>query len=297
MFRRHFTVMVVPDAQALLRRFQIRGGQIAGGLLGLAVLIALAFSSPLLLLWGIHLTRELSEVRADRDHLVARSQQIEQSVSELRQQLAAAEKKTQRLLNVAGLAVTPPEKSGGKGAIVESALTPALRADQLKGEAEDLIDRASMMDRRLDSASGVLGSLREQNSHRPLIMPAHGLIGAGFGWRRDPFTGQRQFHRGLDICAPAGSAVVAPADGVVLSATQDGGYGNILTIGHGDGVTTRYGHLSAFKAKAGDRVRRGDVIAYVGNTGRSTGAHVHYEILEHGAAVNPADRIMDNDED
>jgi murein DD-endopeptidase MepM/ murein hydrolase activator NlpD len=83
----------------------------------------------------------------------------------------------------------------------------------------------------------------------------------------------------------------------VLSATQDGGYGNILTIGHGDGVTTRYGHLSAFKARPGDRVRRGDVVAYVGNTGRSTGAHVHYEILEHGTAVNPADQVMDNDED
>lgn len=121
----------------------------------------------------------------------------------------------------------------------------------------------------------------------PSIWPAHGWLTGTFGGRSDPFTGERGFHQGLDISTPKGQPVYATADGRVDSASYTGDYGNLLVLTHNFGLTTRYGHLSSFKVKPGEAVRRGDVIGLVGSTGRSTGAHLHYEILANGKLINP----------
>jgi murein DD-endopeptidase MepM/ murein hydrolase activator NlpD len=121
----------------------------------------------------------------------------------------------------------------------------------------------------------------------PSIWPAHGWLTGTFGGRPDPFTGERAFHQGLDIATEKGQPVYATAHGVVESAGRSGEYGNLLVLQHGFGLATRYGHLSTFNVRPGDAVRRGDVIGYVGSTGRSTGAHLHYEILINGRLVNP----------
>jgi murein DD-endopeptidase MepM/ murein hydrolase activator NlpD len=121
----------------------------------------------------------------------------------------------------------------------------------------------------------------------PSIWPAHGWLTGYFGGRSDPFTGERGFHQGLDISTEKGRPVFATADGVVELAAYNGDYGNLIVLEHGFGLSTRYGHLSAFAVKPGNPVKRGDVIGYVGSTGRATGAHVHYEILANGQLVNP----------
>ena len=121
----------------------------------------------------------------------------------------------------------------------------------------------------------------------PSIWPAHGWLTGTFGGRSDPFTGEPGFHQGLDISTEKGQPVFATADGHVESATYTGDYGNLLVLTHGFGLSTRYGHLSAFAVKPGHSVRRGEVIGYVGSTGRSTGAHLHYEILANGQLINP----------
>jgi murein DD-endopeptidase MepM/ murein hydrolase activator NlpD len=121
----------------------------------------------------------------------------------------------------------------------------------------------------------------------PSIWPAHGWLTGTFGGRSDPFTGERGFHQGLDISTEKGQPVFATADGRVDSAGYSGDYGNLIVLRHNFGLTTRYGHLSAFKVKVGQTVKRGDVIGYVGSTGRSTGTHVHYEILANGQLINP----------
>jgi murein DD-endopeptidase MepM/ murein hydrolase activator NlpD len=108
-----------------------------------------------------------------------------------------------------------------------------------------------------------------------------------FGGRSDPFTGEPGFHQGLDISAERGHPVYATADGKVESASNSGDYGNLIVLQHDFGLTTRYGHLSKFNATVGKSVKRGDVIGYVGSTGRSTGAHLHYEILVNGKLINP----------
>src|SRR5262249_2420052 len=121
----------------------------------------------------------------------------------------------------------------------------------------------------------------------PSIWPAHGWLTGTFGGRADPFTGEPANHQGIDISTEKGDPVYATADGVVESASYNGDYGTFMIIRHNFGLATRYGHLSAFVAKPGEHVSRGDIIARVGSTGRSTGAHLHYEILANGKLVNP----------
>jgi murein DD-endopeptidase MepM/ murein hydrolase activator NlpD len=121
----------------------------------------------------------------------------------------------------------------------------------------------------------------------PSIWPTQGWLTSVFGGRSDPFTGSAAFHQGLDISASKGQPVYVTADGTVDSTSFQGEYGNLIIVSHDFGITTRYGHLSAFKVKPGQTVHRGDVIGYVGSTGRSTGPHLHYEILANGKLLNP----------
>jgi murein DD-endopeptidase MepM/ murein hydrolase activator NlpD len=105
--------------------------------------------------------------------------------------------------------------------------------------------------------------------------------------RRDPFTGKDDFHTGLDISANHGTEVRSTADGIVESAAYQGNYGNAITVSHGFGISTRYGHLSRYNVRPGQKVKRGELIGYVGATGRATSSHLHYEILVNGRPMNP----------
>ena len=118
----------------------------------------------------------------------------------------------------------------------------------------------------------------------PSIWPAAGFVSSPYGLRFDG----TEFHQGIDIAADMGAPIVATADGVVTAAGWNGGYGNMVDVDHGGGIVTRYGHASAVAVTVGQQVRRGEVIAYVGSTGRSTGPHVHYEVRVDGQPVNPA---------
>jgi murein DD-endopeptidase MepM/ murein hydrolase activator NlpD len=121
-------------------------------------------------------------------------------------------------------------------------------------------------------------------------------VTSDFGFRLDPFTAERKSHEGLDIANAAGTGVVAPADGVVVYAAAENGYGNVLVLDHGFGIKTRYGHLSKIEVRLGDRIKRGQLIASIGNTGRSTGPHLHYEVRVNGVPENPRKFILETDE-
>ncbi|HZP00555.1 MAG TPA: M23 family metallopeptidase [Terriglobia bacterium] len=132
-----------------------------------------------------------------------------------------------------------------------------------------------------------LSDPRLQWASVPSLWPVRGQITAGFGQRMDPFSGENANHSGLDISAPAGSPVVATADGIVLHASPDAGYGNEILLDHGDGFATRYGHLSRISVAVGQEVKQGQIIGRVGMTGKTTGPHLHYEVLVHESPVNP----------
>lgn len=121
----------------------------------------------------------------------------------------------------------------------------------------------------------------------PSMWPVMGQITGGFGERLDPFSGEGAFHAGVDISSHYGDEVRAAADGLVTAAETRGGYGRVVVVDHGFGVSTLYGHLSSFHTRAGARVTRGEVIGAVGVSGRVTGPHVHYEVRLHGTPVNP----------
>lgn len=127
----------------------------------------------------------------------------------------------------------------------------------------------------------------------PSIIPAQGFITSRFGYRTSPFTGSKQLHKGLDVAAPVGTKIIAPADGKVVFAQRDGAYGLSVEIDHGNGIITRYAHMSKFNVKRGDKIKRGELIGLVGNTGRSTGAHLHYEVIVNGVHTNPMAYIVE----
>ncbi len=126
----------------------------------------------------------------------------------------------------------------------------------------------------------------------PSIWPAKGWLSSRFGYRISPFTGEKEFHRGIDISGRINSPVLAPADGMVSAVFYDYGYGRVVTITHGYGLETLYGHLQKVLVKKGQFVKRGETIALLGNTGRSTGPHLHYEVHLNRVAVNPLRYIL-----
>ena len=129
-------------------------------------------------------------------------------------------------------------------------------------------------------------------SHTPSLWPTKGWISSRFGYRISPFTNEKEFHKGLDISTSKLSPVIAPADGVISSVRWDSGYGKIISINHEYGVITRYAHLEKVLVKKGEYVKRGQKIALVGDTGRTTGPHLHYEVHFNGAPVNPLRYIL-----
>ena len=122
----------------------------------------------------------------------------------------------------------------------------------------------------------------------PSVWPVRGWVTSPFGNRTSPFSGILKFHEGMDIAAQTGTPVLSPADGVVIKAGFGTGYGNMVEISHGYGIKTLFAHNSRLNVKAGQRIKRGDVIAYVGDSGSSTGPHLHYEVRVNGLPVNPA---------
>ena len=158
----------------------------------------------------------------------------------------------------------------------------------------DQVQQASNM--QADNFSHLLRSLKDKRNllaATPSLRPVNGWISSGFGYRISPFTGHKEFHRGLDIATKEGSPIIAPADGVVITSGQKWLMGNMVAIDHGYGMITEYGHCKELLKKKGDKVKRGDVIALVGNTGRSTGPHVHYMVRLNGVPVNPEKYILD----
>ena len=138
-----------------------------------------------------------------------------------------------------------------------------------------------------EEAEDALHAKRASFAHIPSVLPAQGWISAAFGHRDDPFTGRRAFHKGIDVAANAGTDVVSTARGVVTFSGRNGSYGNQVRVDHGNGYVTSYSHNEKNLVRRGESVERGDVIAAVGSTGRSTSSHVHYEVIYEDKRLNP----------
>jgi len=160
-------------------------------------------------------------------------------------------------------------------------------------KAERISRKADGIDKNLDTLVRFFEEQTAKLASTPTIWPTTGWLTSGFGSRIDPFTGKKSFHYGIDIASSFGNSVVATADGFVSNVKREKIGGNTVIVSHGGGFTTVYCHLSKFAVKAGQRIKRWDVIGYVGQTGKALGPHVHYEVRRNGKAVNPYKYILE----
>ncbi len=180
---------------------------------------------------------------------------------------------------------------GGAMAAHQAALDrPFLR--QMHARIGELETAASQQSTSFETLLQHLEAQKNILDCTPAICPAEGWVSSSFGYRKNPFTGRREMHKGLDIANHKGTPIIAPADGVVTYVGRKGLLGHIVEIDHGHGFVTRYGHISKALAKKGQKVKRGEEIAQIGTTGRSTGPHLHYEVRLNGVQVNPQKYIL-----
>ena len=288
MDKRYSTIIFVPHARAKFRKLKVSHRLLFS-------IVSLATSSLCLSTFfsvqyftSLSQTNELTSLRRENRDLQTANEQFSKSVESLRTQLQGVEEKTRQLAIIAEITTLDETSQGGVGGTRNS--------DDLAVPFRDDIDKMSFRSHRLERDLSVLEQkFVAQNqllSTTPSIAPVRGILTDGFGGRSDPFTGEPGQHGGVDISSALGQAVRAPADGTVVKATWEGGYGNVIYLSHGNGYSTRYGHLSGFGARPGQRVKRGDIIGYVGSTGRSTGPHLHYEVRLNNNAVNPLEYIL-----
>jgi murein DD-endopeptidase MepM/ murein hydrolase activator NlpD len=163
---------------------------------------------------------------------------------------------------------------------------------QMRTDVERLQSEAISREESLSELEKLLHTKKEMLTHTPSVWPVMGWVTSGFGFRTNPFTGLTQMHEGLDISNRGGTPVVATAEGIISDTGNDLVHGKILVISHGFGMTTRYSHLSKVMVRVGQKVKRGDKVAEVGTTGRTTGPHLHYEVRLNGIPVNPMRYIL-----
>jgi murein DD-endopeptidase MepM/ murein hydrolase activator NlpD len=288
MDKRYSTIIFVPHARAKFRKLKVSHRFLFSILSLVTSSLCLSTFFSVQYFTSLSQTHELSKLRHENRELQTSNEQFSKSVESLRTQLRTVEDRTRKLAIIAGITTLDEASQGGTG---------GLRNDELTGNPyRDDVDKMAFRSHRLQKDLNAL----EQKfiaqsrllSSTPSVAPVRGILTDGFGGRSDPFTGEAGQHNAVDISSAIGQPVRAPADGIVVKAEWANGYGNVIYISHGYGYSTRYGHLSSFAIRPGSRVKRGDVIGYVGSTGRSTGPHLHYEVRVNNNPVNPLEYIL-----
>lgn len=234
------------------------------------------------------------ESRKTQDMVRDNIKAIASKVGQLQAQLLHLDTLGERLSSVVG--IKPAElrqaearKSDGKGGPLVDADQYRMSAEELGFEVDRLMRRVEFQSDYLSVVESSLMDARVAHNRLPTVLPVNALWSASaYGWRVDPFTQQRAMHEGVDFSARVGTPIVAAANGVVIAAEMHPEYGNLVEVDHGNDYTTRYAHASTLLVKTGQLVKRGQRLAEVGSTGRSTGPHLHFEVRYKGASVNPA---------
>ena len=221
---------------------------------------------------------------------------LAQKITEASQDLARIQRFDSKLRLMMNMEKDPKEVGESPGDFSQTYL-PLHRQELAVRKMQDFLDELSNA-ARLEEVrqQDLLHSLRGNKgilASIPSIWPVTGFVSSGFGGRRSPFGGGGQFHKGLDISNRIGTPIVAPADGTVILAAPDGAYGNSVEVNHGGGIVTKFAHMQRFNVKHGQWVKRGEVLGYIGLTGRTTGPHLHYEVRLNGVPVNPMRYILE----
>jgi biotin carboxyl carrier protein len=293
----YFTIMILPGPNSRVRKFSISKPFIKRVAIAAA---AIAVVSVAMLGEYYHMHGQVTELDHLRVETVRHRGELKVfagKIVDMKTQMAKIKEYDSKLRKLSNIESCEPKEQvlgiGGSQDITTITLDDLgskshdelfkqmrMELDELKGSATDEAVSMSRLTEFFDERNSIMAST-------PSIWPVRGFITSNFGYRKSPVTGDRRFHEGLDIANRSGTQVVAPADGTVIYAGYQGGYGRTVKVQHGYGYVTLYGHLSKYAVNKGQRVKKGDVIGYVGNSGRSTGPHLHYEVRVNGVPTNP----------
>jgi len=299
MAKRFYTCIIVPDASHRLHKLRIPAQALhvltVIGVISFFVSVALGFSYTRM----AFKVADYDKLQAENAELKIETRNLEVSAKKLFVKITALETVSEKLTKVLEsdalyrrIAKLNGDPAGGSP---ENYSTDDLLNGNLKNNVAFLRDRTTelesqfrLLEQKTEKRAAILGQT-------PTLWPIRGPIGSHYGRRSDPFTGDAEMHMGLDIVALYGTGVRAPADGQVVYAQRKAAYGNLVILNHGNGLTTRHGHLSAFTVKAGQWVHKGDIIGNVGMSGRTTGPHLHYEVRQNDRPVNPRNYLPRGD--
>lgn len=228
---------------------------------------------------------QFNQLRTEKDQLKSNYSRLEQVAKERDVQVASLGSIASEVSALYGLKSEPLLVTASADQIRDAEITSSL--DQLHALRMSALTGATMVGLTMGLTRNATTADWIKANSAPNLWPVEGQVTGSFGERIDPFNGEGAFHSGVDIGSTYGRQIIAPADGIVLATENLGGYGKCILIDHGNSISTRYGHLSGFAVTAGQRVQRGDVIGYVGESGRSTGPHLHYEVRINNTPVNP----------
>lgn len=291
MGKRTHTVIIVPHSKADFIKFSFstRAFVIVASVAVVAVIlsvVAIGFTGT-----AADRRADVSRLKSENEELTRVNQELEGTIATVQQRLDEFEERTSRLALAAGMVGESGESMALE--VEGAAMNTGGPYTPLRGSVATLKTLGDTISEQLTEVEKTMADHELKLSSTPTIAPVIGVVTDGFGNRRDPFTGKRAYHHGLDLSARRGTPIVAPADGVVVFAARNGGMGRMIRISHGFGFQTAYGHLDKILVEPGQDVRRGEVIGHVGSSGRSTGSHLHYEVHKDGKFVNPLYYILD----
>ncbi len=300
MLSRKYHIVVFKDKQGSCRKLQLRGWVIFT-----LFFLMIALGAGNVILWNEYIHHSQLEknlgmaektVQEQKTQLLSLSQKINALQKSL-SRIHDFDSKLRVMINLdQGAGQTTSPKGGSNNENFSESYLPLYRQELLARKMHDFLHQLNV-EARLEEVRQQEIVHRLKNNQdileaTPSIWPTTGWVTSPFAWRTSPFTGKREFHKGIDISAPRGTPIYAPARGKVELAGRDGSYGLSVRLQHNTSLTTRYGHMHRVAVKAGQTVTRGELIGYVGNTGRSTGPHLHYEVRLNGVPVNPKRYIL-----
>ena len=307
--KEYYTIVCFPGETEEKRRGQMPKNWFRAGLYtALALLVLTTVSSTYLSQRYFQLIDdeiELTELRRASKIRKIQVAKFAQQVKSFESEMTRLERFEKKLRVITALEDSPQAVAknwglGGSYGLSSHSLTTSLEhearslADKLSNNLGHLTTQAKIQTISFQELDDFFKNQKSLLLATPSIWPTRGWVTSNFGFRKSPFTGLRERHEGWDIGGRTGSAIRSTADGLVVVAGREHGYGKMVEVDHGYGLVTRYGHNSKNLLKAGARVKRGQIIALVGNTGRSTGPHLHYEVLLNGIPVNPKNYILED---
>jgi len=282
---KNFTILIIPEGSHRVRRLQLRRSVLSALLASLVLLLAglsvLVVDAQVTRFNADEYQRLRSENREQQLELAKLAGDLDTLTEEMRL-LVQNDAKVRVLAQL-----TPSRETGLAGVGGAPEIDRSGQVSELQRHIDEVRQQIDLRRQSQEEIQGFLNDQRSLSAAKPSGWPVKGWLTSTFGMRNSPFTGQRKMHEGIDIAARTGTPVFATADGIVTQAETTPGYGKLVVIDHGYGFKTYYAHNSKIFVKIGQRVQRGEKISAVGNTGSSTGSHVHYEVRRNNVPLNP----------